>query len=84
MAVLTLLTNKSAFSPFFYDELPKDLHDVMENHYFEFDTRYRLELIKWGVYHIPIPCKQGSVSYSHTEDDINRTLKITREALKVL
>ena len=77
-----LSTNKSAFSPFFCDEVPKDLHDVMENHNFEFDLKYRLQLIKRGVYHIPIPCKQGSVSYSHTEDDINRTLEITREVLK--
>jgi glutamate-1-semialdehyde 2,1-aminomutase len=79
-----LSTNKSAFSPFFCDEIPKDLHDIMENHDFKFDIKYRHELIKRGVYHIPIPCKQGSVSYSHTEDDINKTLEITREALKVI
>ena len=79
-----LSTNKSAFSPFFCDEIPQDLHDIMENHDFGFDIKYRQELIKRGVYHIPIPCKQGSVSYSHTEDDINKTLEVTREVLNVI
>ncbi|NND07243.1 MAG: aspartate aminotransferase family protein [Saprospiraceae bacterium] len=80
----TLANNKSAFCAYFCNEAPQDLHDVLKNHNFQLDLTYRQELIKRGVYHIPIPCKQGSVSYSHTEEDINKTLEITREVLKVI
>jgi glutamate-1-semialdehyde 2,1-aminomutase len=44
----------------------------------------RLALLERGIYHIPIACKQGSVSYSHTDEDISRTLEATRDALKTL
>jgi len=76
--------NKSAFCTYFCNDAPQNLHDIMNNHDFNLDINYRNELIKRGVYHIPIPCKQGSVSYSHSEEDIDRTLELTREVLKVI
>ncbi|MEP6738520.1 MAG: aminotransferase class III-fold pyridoxal phosphate-dependent enzyme, partial [Chryseolinea sp.] len=77
-----LSNNVSAFCVYFCEEQPLDLHDILHHHDFDFDRRYRQGLIQHGVYHIPLPCKQGSVSYSHTEDDIYKTLEITREVLK--
>ena len=77
-----LSTNASAFCTYFCEEQPLDLHDILNNHDFQFDRNYRQGLIKRGVYHIPLPCKQGSISYSHTEEDIYKTLEITREVLK--
>ena len=76
--------NQSAFCVYFCENQPKDLHDILYHHNFAVDKKYRLELIKRGVYHIPIECKQGSVSYMHTEDDIYKTLDITKEVLKNL
>jgi len=46
--------------------------------------KYRALLIGYGIYHIPIPCKQGSVSAAHSEEDIEQTLEATREVLKQL
>ena len=48
---------------------------------FDFDVRYRRGLIERGIYHFPVACKQGSISYAHTEVDIDRTLEATEEVL---
>lgn len=80
MAV-SLVNNASAFCVYFAENAPADLHDILENVDFATDLKYRKALINKGVYHIPIPCKQGSVSYSHSPEDIAKTLEITREVL---
>jgi len=79
-----LSNNASAFCIYFCEEQPSDLHDILHHHDFDFDRKYRQGLIQHGVYHIPLACKQGSVSYSHSEDDIYRTLEVTRQVLKTL
>ncbi|HEX6892092.1 MAG TPA: aspartate aminotransferase family protein [Chryseolinea sp.] len=77
-----LVNNASAFCTYFCESEPHNLHDILNSHDFEFDIKFRLELIKHGIYHIPLPCKQGSVSYSHSDEDIQRTLETTRSVLK--
>ena len=77
-----LSKNASAFCVYFMENPPADLHEILEQHDFDFDLQYRKDLITHGIYHIPIPCKQGSISYAHTQDDIDRTLEVTRQILK--
>ena len=72
----------SAFCAYFMDHIPVDWHDILEHHDFEFDDRYRKALIQHGVYHFPLPCKQGSISAAHTKAIIDETLERTRQALK--
>ena len=72
------------FCVYFGDHIPVDWHDLLASHDFTLDRRYRRALIDRGVYHFPIPCKQGSISAAHTEADIRRTLEITREAVNGL
>lgn len=79
---MVLARNASAFCPYFCEQFPQDIHDILLNHNFDFDLKFRKALIGKGIYHIPIPCKQGSVSYAHTEEDIDKTLEITWEVLK--
>lgn len=76
--------NASAYCVYFAENAPEDLHDILHNVDFTFDLKYRRALIEKGVYNIPIACKQGSVSYAHTEDDIYKTLQLTREVLNEL
>jgi glutamate-1-semialdehyde 2,1-aminomutase len=76
--------NASASCTYFCEEAPQDIHDILDNHDFNFDLAYRKGLIKNGIYQIPIPCKQSSVSYSHTEDDIYQTLEINKLVLDKL
>ena len=80
--VVSLVNNASAFCVYFAENAPTDLHDILETVDFATDVKYRKALIDKGVYHIPIACKQGSVSYSHTAEDIAKTLEITQEVLK--
>ncbi len=79
---VAISSNASAFCVYFAGHCPGDLHDLLENVDFLLDMKYRRSLIRNGIYHIPVACKQGSVSYAHTENDIDLTLAATREALK--
>jgi glutamate-1-semialdehyde 2,1-aminomutase len=79
---MVLARNGSAFCSYFCAESPMDVHDILSNHDFAFDLKFRNALIENGIYHIPIPCKQGSISYAHSEEDIDKTLDITWSILK--
>ncbi|MEX2232947.1 MAG: aminotransferase class III-fold pyridoxal phosphate-dependent enzyme [Cyclobacteriaceae bacterium] len=79
---MVLARNASAFCPYFCESLPQDIHDILLNHNFDFDVKFRKALISKGIYFIPIACKQGSVSYAHTEEDIDKTLELMWEVLK--
>lgn len=80
----TVVRNASAFCVYFMDHTPRDWHDILEHHDFERDRLLRLALLERGVFHFPMPCKQGSVSAAHSEAEIDRTLDATRDALKGL
>src|SRR5207248_3376639 len=71
----------SAFCTYFCDHVPVDWHDLAAHHEFDLDRRYRRELINLGIYHFPLPTKQGSLSAAHTVGDIDRTLEMTRKAM---
>src|SRR5690606_11531122 len=75
---MVLSRNASAFCMYFCSKSPKDLHDILMYHNFDFDLKLRKALIKKGIYNIPIACKQSSVSFAHTEEDIDKTLAATR------
>ena len=74
----------SAHCVYFMGRAPANWWEIITEHNFEFDRRYRRELINRGVYHFPVPTKQGSISSAHTEDDIDKALEATDEALKSL
>ena len=80
----TVARQGSAFCVYFMDHAPIDWHDIAEHDDMEYDVRYRRALIERGVYHFPLPTKQGSISAAHTEADIDRTLEITHDVLKGL
>ncbi len=74
----------SAFCAYFADHVPVDWHDLASSHDFGLDRRYRRALVDRGVYHFPLPAKQGSISAAHTEADVDLTLERTRDALASL
>lgn len=74
----------SAFCVYFMDRVPVDWHDLAAHHDFDLDRRYRRALLDRRVFHFPLPCKQGSISAAHTDDDLAFTLEVSREALKAL
>jgi len=78
----TISRQGSAFVAYFMDHAPDCWHDLAEHHNMERDTKYRRALIENGIYHFPLPTKQGSISAAHTEADIDRTLNATADVLK--
>jgi glutamate-1-semialdehyde 2,1-aminomutase len=81
---MVLARNASAFCMYFCEQAPQDVHDILETQDFAFDLKLRKALIENGIYHIPIACKQGSISYAHTEEDIDKTLEVTWKILKTM
>lgn len=80
----TMARQGSAFCTYFMDHAPVDWHDVAEHHDFDRDAAYRHALLKEGIYHFPLPTKQGSISASHREVDIDETLEITERVVRHL
>lgn len=74
----------SASCLYFMDHAPRDYHDLAQHHDFELDRRYRKALIEEGVFHFPLPIKQGSISFTHTLGDIRETLEKTGKVFERL
>lgn len=74
----------SAHCVYFAEHAPANWWDVLDTHDFEFDKKYRLGLIEGGIYTFPLPCKQSSISFAHSEADIDRTLEVTEQVLRSL
>ncbi len=74
----------SAHCVYFAEQEPTCWWDILELHDFTFDCDYRRALLERGIYYFPVPCKQGSISFAHSEQDIDCTLAATDDALGVL
>jgi glutamate-1-semialdehyde 2,1-aminomutase len=74
----------SASCVYFAKTEPHDWESILALHDADFDARYRRALIERGIYHFPVIVKQGSISFAHTEADIDRTLEATDDALREL
>lgn len=68
----------SAFCVYFMDHPPVDFHDIAAHHDFAFDKEYRHRLIETGIFNFPLPIKQGSISFAHSIEDIEKTLEKTK------
>lgn len=65
----------SAFSFYLMRNMPRDYHDILENHDTVKDLALRRALIHRGVFFVPIATKQCSLSCSHSADDVDFTLE---------
>lgn len=74
----------SASCVYFMNRLPACWWDIATEHNATADKALRLALIQRGIYQIPIPAKQASLSFAHSEADIARTLEATDDALAEL
>ena len=75
---------RSASCVYFMDRLPVNWWEIVTGHDMAGDKALRLALIQRGIYQIPIPVKQASLSFAHSDDDIARTLEATDEAVREL
>jgi glutamate-1-semialdehyde 2,1-aminomutase len=74
----------SASCVYFMDEEPREWWDILEKHNGDFDVKYRRALIERGIYHFPVAAKQGSISFAHSDADIEKTLEATDCVLREL
>ena len=74
----------SAFCVYFMDHAPRDYHDLALHHDCALDKEYRLKLIQQGIFHFPLSCKQGSISFAHSARDIEETLGRTEQVARAL
>jgi glutamate-1-semialdehyde 2,1-aminomutase len=59
----------------------RSYEDVLRNDHERF-TRYRRELIARGVFEMPESLGRSHIGASHTDDDVDRSLEVAREALR--
>lgn len=74
----------SAFSFYFMPQPPKDFHDILIGHDAERDVLLRRDLIRRGIFLMPIATKQCSISSQHSTEDIETTLDGFDQALRNL
>ena len=74
----------SAFVVYFMDEIPTNWLQIAQSHDMDLDKKYRTLLIEKGIFHFPLPTKQGSISFAHTETDIEHTIEVTEQVLDQL
>jgi len=77
----TIVRQGSAHCVYFCDHAPLNWWDLATSHDYDFDARYRRALIERGIYNFPLPTKQGSISFAHTNEDISITLAAIDDAL---
>lgn len=80
----TFVRQGSAHCTYFMPTAPANWWETLSCHDFAFDTRYRRALIERGIYQFPVAAKQGSISFAHSEADIDQTLEATDSALTEL
>ncbi len=71
----------SLYAMLFMEGPLRSYEDVLRNDR-ELFVAYRRELVKRGVLEMPENVGRNHISYSHTAKDIDRTLQISREALR--
>ena len=80
----TVVRQGSAFVVYFMDHAPVNWRDIAIHNDAAYDVGYRKSLIENGVFHFPVTSKQGSISFAHSEADIDQTLVITERVLNHL
>jgi glutamate-1-semialdehyde 2,1-aminomutase len=70
----------SVFVTYFLEGTPVSYDDLLANDVDLF-TGYRRELMKHGIFELPLNLKRSHFSYAHTDEDVDRLLEATEEAV---
>ena len=70
----------SVFVTYFLDGLVRSYDDLLANDVDLF-VGYRHELMKHGIFELPLNLKRSHFSYAHTDDDVDRLVAATEEAV---
>jgi glutamate-1-semialdehyde 2,1-aminomutase len=73
----------SVYTLYFMDGPAENYTDLLRNDE-DLYVRYRRGLNERGIFELPMNLKRNHISYSHTEEDIDRTLEASYEVLREL
>jgi glutamate-1-semialdehyde 2,1-aminomutase len=73
----------SVFVTYFLEGEPTSYDDLLANDVDLF-VGYRRELMKHGIFELPLNLKRSHFSYAHTDDDVDRLLEATEESVKAV
>jgi glutamate-1-semialdehyde 2,1-aminomutase len=73
----------SVFVTYFLEGTPTSYDDLLANDVDLF-IGYRRELMKHGIFELPLNLKRSHFSYAHTDDDVDRLLEATEESVKAV
>ena len=72
----------SVYTMYFMEERPIENFDALLANDGALYVRYRQELMKRGVFEIPMNLKRNHLGYSHTDADVDFSLEAAEEALR--
>jgi len=73
----------SVFVTYFLEGEPSSYDDLLANDVDMF-IGYRRELMKHGIFELPLNLKRSHFSYAHTDDDVDRLLEATDAAVSTV
>jgi glutamate-1-semialdehyde 2,1-aminomutase len=73
----------SVFVTYFLENEPSSYDDLLANDVDMF-IGYRRELMKHGIFELPLNLKRSHFSYAHTDDDVDRLLEATDAAVSTV
>jgi glutamate-1-semialdehyde 2,1-aminomutase len=82
LEVPTVISGFGSLYVMLFMEGPLRSYDDVVRNDRDFFVAYRKELVRRGVFEMPENIGRNHIMYSHTEDDIDRSLEIAREALR--
>ena len=72
----------SVYTVYFMSPRPVENYEVLLGNDAALYMRYRQELMKRGIFEIPMNLKRNHLSYSHTEADVDLSLEAAEEAFR--
>ncbi len=73
----------SVFVTYFLEGTPTSYDDLLANDV-ELFVGYRRELMRHGIFELPLNLKRSHFSYAHTDEDVDRLLEATEEAVQAV
>ncbi len=80
---MTVAGYGSVFAPYFMTGAITRYADLLRNNT-EADTRFRREMVKRGIFMLPLALKRSHISAAHSDADIDRTLEVAEDVLKLM
>jgi len=73
----------SVVVPYFLDPPIENYTDLLRNDT-ALDLRFRREMIKRGIFMLPVALKRNHITASHTKQDVARTLNVAEDVLRAM